>query len=81
MTIHYFELDPETGIYKAGCKDESGKRFVSSVWATGGRSYVRTGSRRDDTLRIYWLTQEQDNALTAFMRSNRYSIEYKEGIA
>lgn len=81
MKIYYFELDPQTGIYKAGCKDESGKRFVSSVWATGGRSYVRTGSRRDDNLRIHWLTQPQEEALTAFIRSNKYSIEFQEGIA
>ena len=81
MKIYFFELDPETGIYKAGCKDENGKRFVSSVWATGGRSYVKTGSRRDDNLRIYWLSQAQDEALTAFIRSKVYSVEYQEGIA
>ena len=81
MTIHYFELDPQTGIYSAGCKDENGKRFTSSVWSTGGKSYVRTGSRRNDDLRIYWLSEAQDNALTAFIRSGKYSAEYTEGIA
>lgn len=80
MKIFYFELDPETGIYKAGCKAD-GKRFVSSVWATGGRSYVRTGNRRDDNLRIHWLSQAQEEALTAFIGSNKYSVEFMEGIA
>lgn len=81
MTIHYFTLDPQTGIYSAGCKDENGKRFISSVWATGGKSYVKTGSRRNDDLRIYWLSKEQEAALTFFIRSGEYSVEFTEGIA
>lgn len=79
MKIYFFELDPETGIYKAGCKAD-GKRFTACVWATGGRSYVRTGNRRDDNLRIHWFSQEQEEALATFVRSEAYSIEYKEGI-
>ena len=80
MKIYFFEHDPETGIYKAGFKAD-GKRSVSSVWCTGGRSYVRTGNRRDDNLRIHWFTPSQDEALTAFIRSNEYSREFQEGIA
>ena len=79
MKIYFFERDPETGIYKAGCKAD-GKRFVAIVWATGGRSYVRTGNRRDDNLRIHWLTPAQDEALTLFIASNSYSVEFPEGI-
>ena len=31
MKIYFFELDPETGIYKAGCTDENGKRFIANA--------------------------------------------------
>lgn len=81
MKIYFFELDPETGIYKAGCKDENGKRFVACIWATGGRSYVSTGSRRTGDHRVYWLTQAQDNALTALIVSKEYLLEFQEGLA
>jgi len=81
MKIYFFELDPETGIYKAGCTDETGKRFTAAVWATGGRSYVSTGSRRTGDHRVYWLSQAQENALTAFIYSQRYSWEPREAIA
>ena len=79
MKIYYFEFDPETGIYKAGCKAD-GKRFVACVWATGNRSYVSTGSRLDNNHRVHWFSQEQEEALATFVRSEAYSIEYKEGI-
>jgi len=81
MKIYFFELDPETGIYKAGCKDENGKRFVACIWATGGRSYVSTGSCRTGDHRVYWLSDAQENALTAFIYSKQYSYEILEGIA
>lgn len=81
MKIYFFELDPETGIYKAGCTDENGKRFTAAVWATGGRSYVSTGSRRTGDHRVYWLSDTQDAELARFMNSGRYSREFAEGIA
>ena len=80
MKIYYFTLDPETGIYKAGCKAD-GKRFVACIWATGGRSYVSTGSRRTGDHRVFWFSQEQATALSDFIRSKAYSIEFEEGIA
>lgn len=80
MKVFFFELDPETRIYKAGCTDETGKRFVSAVWATGGKSYVCTGSRRTDNLRVYWLSADQSFALARFMNSGKHSIEFPEGI-
>lgn len=81
MKIYFFELDPETGIYKAGCTDENGKRFTAAVWATGGRSYVSTGSRRTGDHRIYWFSEAQSVALARFMNSGEYSREFAEGIA
>ena len=81
MKIHFFELDPETGIYKAGCTDENGKRFSAAVWATGGRSYVSTGSRRTGDHRVFWLSEEQSRELARFMNSGEYSREFSEGIA
>ncbi len=80
MKIYFFELDSETKIFKAGCADENGKRFLSLVWSTRGRGYVRTGSRRDGTLRIYWLTNAQEDAFAKFSHSGKYSEEYTEGI-
>ena len=75
MKIYYFELDPETGIYKAGWKAVNGKRITSCIWAQDGRSYVRQGAMR------YWFSKEQENALTAFIYSKGYSVEFWEGIA
>lgn len=73
MKIYFFDLDPETRIYEAGWVDDDGKRLRSRIQAQDGRSYVSRGAVR------HWFSDEQENALTTFIRSEEYTVEFWKG--
>ena len=75
MKIYYFECDPETGIYKAGCQID-GKRDVYCIWRQGHALYINTGFRQPCYFSI-----QQAMAFQAFAGSGQHSLEFSHPIA
>ena len=79
MKIWFFELDPETKAVRAGFT-YGGKRYTGLVWAQSGERYVLTGAKVTKDLERHNFTREQENALSAFLASPLYSIEFAQAV-
>lgn len=80
MTIHFFTIDPQTGVLYAGCK-AGGKRFTAAVWSQGGSSYVTSGARLTNDLERHSFSGSQERTLQSFLSSGAQNLEIWEGIA
>lgn len=75
MLIYFFEVDPETGFFKAGFRTGS-VRVVKLIRNQAGQSYVTTGSKRGGDLKRHDFTPAQEAALDEFAKSGEYSREF-----
>lgn len=84
MIVFFFELDPETKIYKVGYIADNGsgkKRYISAVRKQGCTLYAVSGSRRAGDYVRYDFTPAQIAAFENFRNSREYEVEYWEGIS
>lgn len=71
MLIHYFERDPLTDLYKAGCMID-GVRQVLTVWEQNKNLYVLTGSAIMKNLKRHDFSFKQAAVFRAFVKTGEY---------
>jgi hypothetical protein len=79
MKIYFFEVDPETKFIRVGFT-HNGKRYIGLVQSQCEENYVTTGSKVTNDFERHNFTEAQKNALSAFLTSSLYSIEYTQSI-
>ena len=71
MLINFFERDPETDLYKAGCIID-GIRKVLTVWEKDHNLYVFTGSAIMGDLKRHDFSFKQEAVFRAFVKTGDY---------